>query len=332
MILLCLRRLKIAEISKADILKYAQTFNGDLTSLEPLKIEASGRRYFRASSKKSSYVISHDDREVNGQLVFINRANELSDCNVRVPKIFNYELDTNLTILEDLGDHSLIDEKNFYQQEKLVYLSLELLNQMHQSKHVDLHSTFWMGLESHSKKFSKVFCREFLDLDMFDGYKDLYVDMRPQIMDQQWTNCHFDFERRNIHLLDNGELALIDFQDMCFGPIGIDLAGILIDHYIPCKIDTIKKYCNIFSELSVYDISADDIYSATLWGGLQRNLRIMGTLTELYLRFNRSFRMHDLRQIVINTAVISQELNQASLSNFLNDSIMQTLEAKLANL
>ena len=332
MILLCLRRLKIAEISKANILKYAQTFSGDLTSLEPLKIEASGRRYFRASSKKSSYVISLDDREVNGQLVFINRANELSDCNVRVPKIFNYELDTNLTILEDLGDHSLIDEKNFYQQEKLVYLSLELLNQMHQSKHVDLHSTFWMGLESHSKKFSKVFCREFLDLDMFDGYKDLYVDMRPQIMDQQWTNCHFDFERRNIHLLDNGELALIDFQDMCFGPIGIDLAGILIDHYIPCKIDTIKKYCNIFSELSVYDISADDIYSATLWGGLQRNLRIMGTLTELYLRLNRSFRMHDLRQIVINTAVISQELNQASLSNFLNDSVMQTLEAKLANL
>ena len=332
MILLYLRRLKIAEISKANILKYAQTFNGDLTSLEPLKIEASGRRYFRASSKECSYVISYDDREVNGQLVFINRANELLDCNVRVPKIFNYRLDSNLTILEDLGDHSLIDEKNFYQQEKLVYLSLELLNQMHQSKHVDLHSTFWMGLESHSKKFSKVLCREFLDLEMFDGYKDVYVDMRPQIMDQQWTNCHFDFERRNIHLLDNGELALIDFQDMCFGPIGIDLAGILIDHYIPCKIDTIKKYCSIFSDLSVYDISPEDIYSATLWGGLQRNLRIMGTLTELYLRLNRSFRMHDLPQIVINTAIISQELNQVSLTNFLNDNVLQTLEDKLVNL
>ena len=324
--------MKIAEISKANILKYAQTFNGDLTSLEPLKIEASGRRYFRASSKECSYVISYDDREVNGQLVFINRANELLDCNVRVPKIFNYRLDSNLTILEDLGDHSLIDEKNFYQQEKLVYLSLELLNQMHQSKHVDLHSTFWMGLESHSKKFSKVLCREFLDLEMFDGYKDVYVDMRPQIMNQQWTNCHFDFERRNIHLLDNGELALIDFQDMCFGPIGIDLAGILIDHYIPCKIDTIKKYCSIFSDLSVYDISPEDIYSATLWGGLQRNLRIMGTLTELYLRLNRSFRMHDLPQIVINTAMISQELNQVSLTNFLNDNVLQTLEDKLVNL
>ena len=332
MILLCLRRLKIAEISKANILEYAQTFDGDLKSLEPLKVEASGRKYFRASSTECSYVISYDDSPVNGQLVFINRANELSDCNVRVPKIFKYDLDSNLTILEDLGDNSLIDEKNFYQQEKLVHSSLELLNQMHQSKHVDLHSTFWMGLESHAKKFSKVFCQEFLGLEMFDGYKNLYVDMRPQIMDQHWTNCHFDFERRNIHLLDNGELALIDFQDMCFGPIGIDLAGILIDHYIPCKIDTMKKYCNSFSELSVYDISAEDIFSATLWGGLQRNLRIMGTLTDLYLRFDRSFRMHDLPQIVMNTAMISQELNQVSLTNFLNDNVMQTLEDKLVNL
>ena len=269
---------------------------------------------------------------MNGQLVFINRANELSDYSVRVPKIYQYEVDSNLTVLEDLGDHSLIDEKNFYQQEGLVHSSLKLLNQMHQARHVDLHSTFWMGLESHSKKFSKIFCKDFLGLDMFDGYKDLYVDMRPQIMDQQWTNCHFDFERRNIHLLDNGDLALIDFQDMCFGPIGIDLAGILIDHYIPCKIDILKRYCISFSELSIYDMSPEDIFSATLWGGLQRNLRIMGTLTALYLRFNRSFRMNDLPQIALNTAIISKELNQLSLANFLNDNVSQALEDKLTYL
>ena len=82
----------------------------------------------------------------------------------------------------------------------------------------------------------------------------------------------------------------------------------------------------------MYEISADDIYSATLWGGLQRNLRIMGTLTELYLRLNRSFRMHDLPQIVMNTATISKELNQDSLANFLNDNVSQKLEDKLTNL
>ena len=93
MILHCLRRLKIAEISKANILKYAQTFDADLTSLEPLKIEASGRKYFRYPPRNALMSL-HDDREVNGQLVFINRANELIDSNVRVPKIYQYERDT----------------------------------------------------------------------------------------------------------------------------------------------------------------------------------------------------------------------------------------------
>ena len=321
--------MKIAEALKNKILQYAQEFNKELASIEPLKIEASGRQYFRVISKKNSYVISFDDRPINGQNVFINRANELAASNVRVPKIFEYDKANFFTILEDLGDHSLIDEKDFYQNEKFVVSALELLNQMHQSTHVDLHSTFWMGLESHTKKFSKIFCKEFLKIKMFEEYEDIFPDLRTEIMDQQWTNCHFDFERRNIQVIDNSELALLDFQDLCHGPIGIDLAGILIDHYIPLNLATLKKYCNSFAEISIYDISAEEVLRSTLWGGLQRNLRIMGTLTELYINFNRSFRMNDLPQIVSNTALLSKELNQVKLAHFLLEDVSEKLEKEL---
>ena len=321
--------MKIAEALKNKILKYAQEFNKELSYIEPLKIEASGRQYFRVFSKKNSYVISFDNRPINGQNVFINRANELAASNVRVPKIFKYDTANFFTILEDLGDHSLIDEKDFYQNKKFVVSALELLNQMHQSTHVDLHSTFWMGLESHSKKFSKIFCKEFLKIKMFEEYEDIFPDLRSEIMDQQWTNCHFDFERRNIQVIDNSELALLDFQDLCHGPIGIDLAGILVDHYIPLNLDILKKYCNCFAEISIYGISAEDVYRSTLWGGLQRNLRIMGTLTELYINLKRSFRMNDLPQIVANTALLSMELNQVKLANFLLEDVSENLEKEL---
>ena len=332
MTLLYHRRLKIAEPSKSQILKFAQGFDEELNSIEPLKIEASGRKYFRVESKELSYVISFDDRPINGQLVFAQRANELAMSQVKVPKIFELNNDNYLTILEDLGDHSLIIEKDFYQNHKLVLSSLKLLNALHQSKHADLYSTFWMGLESHAKKFSKIFCKEFLKIKMFDQYENVFIDMRPAIMDQQWTNCHFDFERRNIHLLNSGDLALLDFQDMCFGPIGIDLAGILIDHYIPCDIDVLKDNCRIFSGLSIYKITPEDVYSATLWGGLQRNLRIMGTLSELYLKSNRSFRLKDLSQIISNTAKLSDELDQTNLSNFLQEDVSRSLKKELATL
>ena len=70
-------------------------------------------------------------------------------------------------------------------------------------------------------------------------------------------------------------------------------------------------------------------YRSTLWGGLQRNLRIMGTLTELYINFNRSFRMNDLPQIVSNTALLSKELNQVKLANFLLEDVSENLEKEL---
>ena len=329
MILHCPRRLKIAEISKENILKYAQTIDEGLTSLEPLKIEASGRKYFRASSKQSSYVISFDDAEVNGQIVFINRANELADCNVRVPKIFQYDIDRNLTILEDLGDHSLIVEKNFYQQEKLVRSSLELLNQMHQVKHVDLHSTFWMGLESHSNKFSKVFCKEFLGLDMFENYKDLYVDMRPQIMDQQWTNCHFDFERRNLMVDSSNEIAVIDFQDLCIGPVGIDLAGIIVDHYISYSDQLIDNALKHYVQCLQLDVSVKDVNEWLRWGGIQRNMRILGTLSNLYIQDNRTFRLKDLPGILENLITLIPNDEFMSLKEHLSSAVMPKLHEEL---
>ena len=301
-----------------------------LTSIEPLKLEASGRKYYRTISNKNSYVICYDDSQINGQSVFVNRATQLSNNNVRVPEIFKYDQDKFLTILEDVGDNSLINKKNFYQDDSLILDVLGLLNSMHQSKLNNLDTTFAMGLESHTKRFSKIFCKEFLELEMFNEYQDFLSKLMPEVMNQQWGNCHFDFERRNIHQLENHELVLLDFQDLCFGPIGIDLAGILIDHYIPCDLEVLKRHCKTFSQLSIFDMSPKETYQATCWGGLQRNLRIMGTLTNLYLRFDRSFRMQDLPQIVSNTITLSLELEQRHLSSFLKDIVLPKLKKKMS--
>ena len=98
------RRLKIADLSPSNLLRYAQTYDEELTTLEPLKIEASGRKYFRAESDTSSYVISFDDSEINGQSIFIDRAKELADCGVRVPKIYHFDLIKKMREIKVPGD------------------------------------------------------------------------------------------------------------------------------------------------------------------------------------------------------------------------------------
>ena len=93
---------------------------------------------------------------------------------------------------------------------------LSLLNDMHKAELNGIDSTFSIGLESHTKKFSKILCKEFLQIEIFDEFTDFLEEMRPELLNQQWGNCHFDFERRNIHEMINGELVLLDFQDLCF--------------------------------------------------------------------------------------------------------------------
>ena len=325
-------RLKIAEISQDQLLESAKDFDKGVIDIKPLKIEASGRRYYRALSRTNSYVMCHDDSPINGQSVFVDRSNKLANSNVRVPKILKYDSENFLTIQEDIGDNSLILKENFYQDSSLVFNALSLLNDMHKAELNGIDSTFSIGLESHTKKFSKILCKEFLEIEIFDEFKDFLGAMRPELMNQQWGNCHFDFERRNIHEMANGELVLLDFQDLCFGPIGIDLAGILLDHYVDCDLEVLRNYCSTFSEMSCYDLSADDVYHATCWGGLQRNLRIMGTLTNLFLRFNRPFRMKDLPQILANTITLSLALNQKPLAGFLQDQVAPELHKKLGSL
>ena len=325
-------RLKIAEILQDQLLESAKDFDKGVIDIKPLKIEASGRRYYRALSRTNSYVMCHDDSPINGQSVFVDRSNKLANSNVRVPKILKYDSEKFLTIQEDIGDNSLILKENFYQDSSLVFNALSLLNDMHKAELNGIDSTFSIGLESHTKKFSKILCKEFLEIEIFDEFKDFLGVMRPELMNQQWGNCHFDFERRNIHEMANGELVLLDFQDLCFGPIGIDLAGILLDHYVDCDLEVLRNYCSTFSEISCYDLSSDDVYHATCWGGLQRNLRIMGTLTNLFLRFNRPFRMKDLPQILTNTITLSLALNQKPLAGFLQDQVAPELHKKLGSL
>ena len=113
------------------------------------------------------------------------------------------------------------------------------------------------------------------------------------------------------------EIILLDFQDLGFGPIGIDLAGILIDHYYETNLELVSLYSNKFAQLSKFDLSGDEVYEYALWGALQRNLRIMGTLTSLYIHKNKKFRIMDLPRIISNSAIVANEIGESELFNFL---------------
>ena len=93
-----------------------------------------------------------------------------------------------------------------------------------------------------------------LNLASDESINDLKSITIDKLCQHPWVNCHFDFERRNLVLDKNNHLTVIDYQDMKKGPIGIDMAGILVDHYFEADVSTLRVFkffsTNVKSEYS----------------------------------------------------------------------------------
>ena len=138
-----------------------------------------------------------------------------------------------------------------------------------------------------------IFLESFLELPRDQNLCAFLENLALSVAAQPQVNCHFDFERRNLFLLANGEIGIIDFQDLKRGPLGIDLAGFCVDHYLPVDSERINNCCRMLLKLEHFHFSDAELVEMVLMAALQRNARILGVLSNLYLEKQRAFRLPD---------------------------------------
>ena len=84
----------------------------------------------------------------------------------------------------------------------------------------------------------------------------------------------------------------------------------------------------LYKTKSSVDLNADELFECFRWGGIQRNMRILGTLSRLYLENDRAFRLNDLPMILDN--LISIIPNDWTCKSYMIDTIKPKLKQKLA--
>lgn len=265
-----------------------------------LKLEASGREYWRLVNKSESLILCFLDPLKGDHLQFTYLADIFKSNNINAPEILMHNPKLGVTIQEDLGDNDLLEILNDSNKYELVKQSLELLNKIQVIEGLNINTLNQSDLESQINLFSEFFCGQFLKLEADDSIRKLSEKTIINLNKQPQLNCHFDYERRNLILSKDMKINIIDFQDLCIGPIGIDLAGILLDHYQPFDEVFVKESLVFYKEESNLDLGHDELFECFRWGGIQRNLRILGTLSRLYIDQNRSFRLNDLTMILQN--------------------------------
>ena len=276
--------------------------------LQPLRIEASKRRYYRVENKEQSLIANTLTPKENDNHRFFVLSSLFLKNGVSVPKVFAFNPTKGFLLQEDFGDiiyqfhlnqsnsdelfSSAIDEILLIQKIPYNGKLFPALDQKRAIKEMRLFDVWFLeGLlnwQNSNRKNS--------NLSKFLG--NIYQIIWTKLHEQPQTLCHFDFETRNLMVLKDSA-GVIDFQDALIGPVTLDLVSLLKDLYRPLPLKKIKEYIALYFNQSLEEGILNDvnIKKFTLWfewTGIQRQLRIMGTLSRLYLRDGNSNRLLDL--------------------------------------
>jgi len=321
-------------LKESEVIHVAKECGFLVNKAKPLKLEASGREYHRIHlDSGETKVLCYLNPDKGTHTKFLHISNFLSNLGIRSPELIFYSEDLGVTIQEDLGDISIIDlDTSLTEYHSLIDKSLDLLSQLQTANIPQIPKLDEKTLDDQMSQLSTIFLEDFLSLEPHADIHKLQKETVENLLDQPWMNCHFDFERRNIILDANKEIAIIDYQDLCIAPIGIDLAGLLIDHYVKYSDEMISNSLDKYINYMNLDLSSEDIFEWVRWGAIQRNIRILGTLSKIYIEHNRSFRLKDLSMILDNLIDLIPDENYESLKQFLSIDVRSQLSIKMAQI
>ena len=239
-----------------------------------------------------------------------NIGSHLKKRGVPVPAIHGLDPQNGFILFEDLGSTLLYDileqekkisGKSAWDQVRETYKEIiEILLYMQISGSVRFDRKWgWEGqrydkklmLEKESGYFLQAFCRDLLGIMEFpskltDEFKLLAsrAARQPAIY-----FLHRDFQSRNL-MLCKGEIRVIDFQGGRLGPLGYDLASLLIDPYSQIPEDLQGELLEYYLEhLCKYGLDEQAFLKGYPNLALQRNLQILGAFAFLSSRKQKTF-------------------------------------------
>ena len=316
-------------MKEEEVINLSSKCNFNATKAIPLKLEASGREYWRVLDNNDSLVLCYLNPSLGDHLDFLKISNLLNANNISTADVIYHNPDIGVTLQKDLGDDDLLTIFNEENKQDLLKRSLDLLAKIQGLPQEEIPKLTHDELVDQMHLFKDIFCINFLEVEPDNSIDDLMLLTTENIKQQPWVNCHFDFERRNL-ILHEDQITVIDHQDMKIGPLGIDLSGILIDHYYPVNLKDINMMLAYFSKQIKSKYNSEELFNFLRWGSIQRNMRILGTLANLFIEHKRSFRLKDLPMILSNLECMIPDNHKSKL--FISEQLKPLLNKKLLDI
>jgi aminoglycoside/choline kinase family phosphotransferase/dTDP-glucose pyrophosphorylase len=276
-------------------------FSGSLPPPIPLKGDGSERKWYRIGNENRSMIlVDHGIGTASGTAeidAFVAIGTHLGRRRVPVPRIYLHDRFSGVVFLEDLGDtHLQSAVRQVPDTEAVASLYRRVIDGLlHMAlAGADGFDTDWtwqsaaydreVVLEKECRYFVDAYLRQFLGLDIrfehleeeFNRLADLALAPTAE------TFMHRDFQSRNIMIRD-GDIFFIDFQGGRMGPVGYDLASLLIDPYVGLPRDLQAKLLDhaAFRLAEKIPLDRERFLESYRHCALARNLQILGAFAFL---------------------------------------------------
>lgn len=294
-------------------------------SFVPVSGDASFRRYFRFTAKHAfgtdnACVIAVDapPKQENSQL-FINIATLLKENNIPAPEIYSANLGQGFYLQQDFGDRLLLDVLDKNSADNLYRQAMDEVINMQSVDNTNLPLYDSVLLQREMNLFSEWYLTKHLNTSLNSDEKKIILScfklLEQNALEQPQVFVHRDYHSRNLMLLDDNSLGIIDFQDAVKGAITYDLVSLLRDCYIAWPQNNIDTWLKYFYQKLDANYSLEQF---TRWFdlmGIQRHLKATGIFCRLNYRDSKSAYLKDIPRTLNYIVDVSKKYSELSQFN-----------------
>lgn len=304
--------------------------------VEPVAGDASFRRYFRVIAQSGKRYIAMDappEKEDCKPFVAVTCA--WSEHGIAVPKIYSEDIEQGFLLLEDFGDTQLfdmVDQADTRTQSDIYTTALDELQKLQALPLKELeHDSYDRALLARELAlFSDWLITKALSIkltseqaNLLDASFELLIE---NALSQEHCVVHRDYHSRNLMVLDDKQIGVIDYQDAVIGPYTYDLVSLLRDCYIRLNSELIKDLALGFKSGSANrNIRAlpEQVFLRHFdLMGVQRHMKAAGIFARLALRDGKLGYLQDIpRTFSYITEVCSKYEELQALATFLSNEV-----------
>lgn len=320
---------------------------GRVTTAPPVALtaEASNRRFYRLATTTGTLVLMDAPPATEKNREYAAIADWLQRQGLRAPQIHAQAVEQGFFLLEDLGDQLFADGLQpgaVTANQALDRRAIDTLVRLQQAslKHPPAALPHYDDgrLQRELGLFEQHFLQELLGLELPANWEPARTALIQNNLEQPRVGVYLDYHSRNLLCLPDGDLGLVDFQDLLWGPVSYDLVSLLRDCYFRRDPNTIAAGVDYYlQQAAAHDIPGTaDTAAFQRWFdlcGLQRHLKALGIFARLYVEGGRTDYLADLPRVLDYASdVAATHPDLKTLGEWLGETVMPATRQRLIDL